>query len=340
MKSLSLTNLWNNSLILEDKELKPRDWCRASELGKTLVDRYLIMKGEKPSNPPNDRSRRKFFAGHVWEYIAGLILTQMGIIISKQEVTKTEDMPLVVYGHLDYLVGGRPNYNKARDEIKRVPMDEAMLERFLKVIDNFEQEYGTDEIETRVHEIKSVSHYAIEKIQNGGVIDGHDLQIDHYQRALKMDHGLITYISKDDALMAERIVSRSKELDDRLRKDITTLKGHLESNTRPEAAPLILFEEKFTKNFGVEYSQYLTLVYGFDTPEEYRNAVQSKIASWNRLLKRLKDINEGKTTPTGKPILLTDKNKIAIDEINKAGWDAQNLAVVAVVEEDEEITIE
>jgi len=336
-RGLSLTKLWNNSLILDERELKARDYCWASELGKPQIDRYLSMKGVKQSNPPNERSKRKFFAGNIWEFIAGLVLHQMGIIITKQEHIVNEDMPLKVTGRLDYMIGGTPDYNKARSYIASMPFDQEMMARFLKVIDNFENEYGQDEIRPMVHEIKSCSHYVIEKIQEGGNIEGHDFQIDHYLRGLKMNSGIIDYISRDDALMAERVVTRSEAMDKRLLQDLSTLKGYLDANQEPPKAPLITFENKFSKNFGVEYSSYLTKVYGFETPEDYRNSVQSKIASWNRLLKRLKDINEGKQTPTGKSILLTDKNKLAVDEIAREGFgDANVLSKKAKIEEEEE----
>lgn len=341
MRNLSLTKLWNNSLILEEKELYPRDYCRASELGQSIVDRYLRMIGTKPSNPPNDRTKGKFFAGRMWEWIAGIVLHQLGIIQTQQTETWTEDMPLRVRGHLDYLIGGIPDYNKARKFMSALPFDEETLERFMKVINNFEEEYGFDEITPTVHEIKSCSHYVVEMIQAGGSIDGHDLQIDHYLRGMKMDNGIIDYISKNDSVMAERLVKRSADIDRHLYLDLSTLKQYLDAKQQPPPAPLILFDNKFTKNFSVEYSQYLKLVYDFETPEAYRNSVQGKIASWNRVIKRLQSIDKGETTPTGKKILLTDKNKIAIEEMSKEGWNATELAKVAsIVEDEEEILID
>jgi hypothetical protein len=337
MKQISLTKLWNNSLILEDRELKERDYAWASELGKSKVDRFLAMKAVKPTNPPNDRSRRKFFSGNIWEFIAGLVLWQMGIIINKQEEVWSEDMPLRVKGKLDYLVGGYPDYNKAREVISQLPFQKEITDRFMRVINNFEEEYGHDEIETMVHELKSCSQYVIEKIQGGGCILGHDLQIDHYLRGLKMEKGIIDYISKDDALMAERWIKRNDDTDKKMREDLAELKGYLESNTRPPADPLILFEEKFTKNFNVEYSGYLTLVYGFERPDQYADAVKGKIASWNRVLARLKQIENGEKTKTGKEIKLTPKNEDAIKSMEAEGYDAYTLAKVAQVELEEEL---
>lgn len=342
MKTLSLTKLWNQSLVLQDRELKERDYAWASELGKSMIDRYLAMKAVKPTNPPNDRSRRKFFAGNIWEFIAGLVLWQMGVIQDKQQEVWTEDMPLRVKGKLDYLIGGKPDYNKARSVISALPFQKEITDRFMNVINNFEEEYGTDEIEEMVHELKSCSHFVIEKIEGGGSINGHDLQIDHYLRGLKMERGIIDYISKDDALMAERMIYRNALVDDRMRTDLSFLKGYLDADQRPNPEPLIVFEEKFTKNFNIEYSSYLTLVYGYEQPHEYADSVKGKISSWNRVLARIKSIEKGevnkptKKFPDGAPKILTDKNKAAIDEMAANGWDAYKLAKVAQVEETEE----
>jgi hypothetical protein len=114
------------------------------------------------------------------------------------------------------------------------------------------------------------------------------------------------------------------------------LREHLDSNTRPEPLSLITFEGKFKKRLDIEYSNYLTFIYGFKEPMEYSDSVKGKVASWNRLLKRLKDINEGKKTATGKETKLTPKNEIAIAEMASEGWNAQELAAKAKLIEDEE----
>ena len=62
-----------------------------------------------------------------------------------------------------------------------------------------------------------------------------------------MKRGIIDYISRDDALMAERIVECSEAMDKRLYQDLSTLKGYLEANQEPPVAPLITFENKFSK---------------------------------------------------------------------------------------------
>lgn len=338
---LTFSEIWNNSLITEDRPVTPRDYCWASELGKSQIDRYLAMTGVAHSNSPNTRSRRKFFAGNVWEFVAGLILSQLGIVQDKQQEVWTEGV-LRVKGKLDYMIGGKPNYNKARKAISALPFQKEMTDRFIKVIDRFEETIGYEEIEPRIHEIKSCSEYVIDKLQNGGYISGHDLQIYHYLKGLNMPQGEIDYISKNDALMETRVVNYPDEkLERRYTEDLVTLKGYLDAKQQPPKEPMILFEEKFTKNFNVEYSNYLTLVYGFKEPMEYSELVKGKIQRWNRVLARLKDIQEGKRgkptkkEPEGKLVTLTDNNKEAIEEMTNEGHDAYALCKIAKVEQEE-----
>ena len=113
---LTFAQIWNDSLITQDRELKARDYCWGSELGKPMIDRYLAMTAHPYSNTPNTRSRRKFFAGNVWEFVSGLILAQLGVMQDKQQEVWTEGV-LRVKGKLDYLLGGKPDYAKARAAI-------------------------------------------------------------------------------------------------------------------------------------------------------------------------------------------------------------------------------
>ncbi len=334
---LFLSEIWNESVNTTDRPLVKRDYAWASELGKSLIDRYLTMTAEQPTNPPNARARRKFFAGNVWEMIIGIVLNTMGIVKGGQDEVWCKDTPIPVKGKLDYLIGGKPDYNKAIDMIISYPFPHEIQSRLLKVVDLFREKYGDKEFDVLVHEVKSCSSFVIDKIMNGGDIPGHDLQIYHYLRGLKLPIGHIDYVSKDDALMATRVINNpNKEIEGKYFGDLTTLRSYLDSGQRPPQEPLILFEGKFTKNFNIEYSNYLTLVYGFQSPEHYRNEVSGKISSWNRVLKRIQDIENGVTTKTGKAITLTDKNKEAVDEMSKYGLNPYELSKTAQIESEEE----
>jgi hypothetical protein len=45
---------------------------------------------------------------------------------------------------------------------------------------------------------------------------------------------------------------------------------------------------RFTRNWGVEYSNYLTMLYGFETQLEFEEAVNPTVARWNSVLRRMK----------------------------------------------------
>ena len=105
--SWRFSKLWNQSLLsIPDKPLIKRNYIFASELGQSYVDRYLKMWATPYTNPPNDRSRRKFSSGHCWEWIVGLVLTMCGILKEKQLRGEVE-IPkcLRVSGRLDFIAG-------------------------------------------------------------------------------------------------------------------------------------------------------------------------------------------------------------------------------------------
>jgi len=342
MYQFNFRKIWNESLPMTQREPKERNYLYASELYKPMIDRYLALKGTPPSNVPNEKSFRKFWSGNAWNFIAGLVLHQLGIVQAAEHVVNIEDLPVPVHGRLDYLVGGIPDYDKARKTISSYPFEKEMMERFMTVINNFEQTVGHQEIELMVHEIKSCSEFVINMINEGGHITGHDLQVYHYLKGLNMQRGVISYISKNDSLMGDVIINHpDANLENLYMGDLLLLRGYLDDNTRPEPLSLITFEGKFKKRLDIEYSNYLTLVYGFKEPMEYSDSVKGQVSRWNRVLARLKDIQDGKRgkptkkEPEGKLVALTDNNKSAIDEMSKDGYNAYELAKEAVIIEEE-----
>lgn len=332
----SMKEVWNGAALRPDREMKVRDYCWASELAKPLVDRYLAMKATKPTNPPNMRSRRKFLMGNIIEEIQGIIISTLGLKVDKQQEVWTHGI-IPVKGKIDFLVEGTPDYEKARHDINKLGFSEEFIGYLLSVIDKFEEKIGQKELAPMVRECKSCSQYVLSMLQEGGSIIGHKLQLFHYLKGLNLPLGYVDYISKDDALMEDcRVEYPDKALEKRYNDDLEDLHAHLVNNEMPPPAPLIIFEGKFKQNFSVEYSNYLTMVYGFKTPEEYRNSIKAKISGRNRLLARIKMIEAGELTPTGKAIVLTPKNQIAIEEMAKEGLDAFALAKKAVVVEEEE----
>jgi hypothetical protein len=73
----------------------------------------------------------------------------------------------------------------------------------------------------------------------------------------------------------------------------------------PGKEPEVFFEEgtwRFVKNWKVEYSNYLTLLYGYETPEQYgKFKWQRTLASWNRVFKRC--VRGDNITPKNKEVI-------------------------------------
>jgi len=333
----SMRDVWNMASLRPDRPLVERDYLWASQLNQPTVDNFLSMKGEKPTNPPNARSRRKFLAGNIWEDIQTIPIKAMGIRLEKQEEVWTHGR-IKVKGKLDFLIEGKPDYEQARHYISKLYFSTELTDYLLAVVDRFYNVYGDTEFAPMVRECKSCSSYVIEKVQRGGRMIGHELQLYHYLKGLNLPMGYVDYISKDDALMEQvKVEYPNKDLEMRYERTIDELYEYLVHNERPPVSPLIVWEGKFQRNFYVEYSNYLTLLYGFETPEEYRNFVSKTITARNAVLARMKKIEKGETTPTGKPIVLTDKNKVALEEIEKAGFNIKELVADMMDIEEEEV---
>jgi hypothetical protein len=301
------SNLWNAALhTLPERPLQKREYIYASELGLGFCDRYLKMNAVPYTNPPNDRSRRKFVAGHMWEWVVSLILTMCGILKERQ-LRGVVELPglLNVVGKLDFIAGGQIDWEKAKAEVVRIQklfqlsLDE--MPPFINhainhIMAEMEKQFKKNPLKEVVFECKSVSSYMSEKMQKSGAQSHHVLQTGHYIIANRMDEGLLTYICKDDCICTEFSIINSKELLRFYKDDVSQMTEHFRATNKknvmkslPPIEPEVLFEDgvfRFNKNFRVEYSNYLTLLYGFKTPEDYRNQWAKQISSWNYTFKR------------------------------------------------------
>src|SRR5574343_412481 len=120
MKSWSIQKIWNEMLVSE-RELKPRNYIYASEIGQPYLDRYLKMKGVKPTNAFEPRFLRIFYCGHIFEEeVVERIFKILGIfIISQVRVVYKERGLLPVVGRHDPKVGGKINIEQSELELSR-----------------------------------------------------------------------------------------------------------------------------------------------------------------------------------------------------------------------------
>src|SRR3990167_8375221 len=115
-----IQEIWNKSFDLKNYGVKPRNYLRASEIGKPFLDVYLACKGIEPSNPYDERVMRKFEAGRLFEWLIGNVFRKSGLEVKSNESIPPIEIPdcLRVYGHYDFLVSGGANWKEAEERVK------------------------------------------------------------------------------------------------------------------------------------------------------------------------------------------------------------------------------
>lgn len=285
----SFSSLWNASLDIDrQRELVERDYVWASELGRGFYDRYWKMKGREPTTPPNLRTRRKFEAGNLMEWVIRQVLSRAGVLKESQEHIVYEGGPIKVTGRCDFRAGGEVTPLSEGDLI-------GMPENFAAIashtVDLLMDKYPDGLREVGL-EIKSCAAIMFDRyLEAPG--PHHALQAFHYARTTK-EPFLLIYVSRDDLRMCEWIILPEHEqyriLYDKDLKDMSEYLKFSEEEISEHKEPLLLWEdEKFKKNFEVEYSNYLT-DYGFERPDEYTD--KAKIST--RLNNVVKSIKIGK----------------------------------------------
>lgn len=315
--SWTLSKIWNESLDQSERHVAaPRDRMWASELAKSDVDIYLKMLGTEASNPPNARALRKMEAGNIWEWIIQFILRRCGIYKDSQEYMKTQIEGCVeVSGKLDFIAGGKVSYDQAEALVKDFNFPEVFTRAITNILEYFKANYP-DGLDDKILEIKSVSSFGFDKVERTGQpLAGHDLQLYHYLRAKKMD-GAIVYIDRDSARMIEMFVEHTDpRLAARYEEKVRRVSDFYARKEQPPKEPLILFDDgdaRFAKNFNVEYSSFLTMLYGFADQQTYDDEISPKVERWNRVLGRIKKGDK-----------MTENNEQALAEMTEAGWDVE-----------------
>jgi hypothetical protein len=318
----SFYSIWNSSLEegRSNKPVESRQKIWASELGGSMIDRYLKMTGVQPSNPFTPRALRKFEAGNIWEAIVGYVLRRAGILQARQEWLKYQYEGLLpVTGKLDFIAGGKPDYEKAFDTIHREFdwLPEFISRATANIIQSLREEYP-DGLANIILEIKSCSAFMFERYEKNGNADlKHKLQNFHYLKAKSMPEGHIVYISKDDARMLEVGVLNPSLLENDYKKDIETISHYVLNNIEPPKEKFIVFDKdwgQFSANYKVGYSSYLTHLYNFENQKAFDDIYKPIVERWNRVLGRICGSKE-----------MTDNNREAIDEMAKEGFDIEEI---------------
>lgn len=300
-KAWSFASVWNESLDTDrQRSLVPRDYVWASELGKGMYDRYWKMKGRQPTTPPGVRAQRKFEAGNLTEWVMQQVLVRAGILQSAQQKLEYTDGPIRVSGRCDFMAGG---------DIQDVDLlDLGLPETFRLVaeaaIQKLKEKYPKGLREQGL-EIKSCSGLMFDRYKAAPSLH-HALQAFFYAHTTQRPY-MIVYVSRDDLRVCEWVIMPNDEQWARLfDEDIEKIAVIMENISEEEVGitlfrgepikePLLTWDietGKFSKNWEVEYSSYLT-DYGFERPDEYKKPAGSCATRLNNIVKKIR---------AGKPI--------------------------------------
>lgn len=307
-----LAEVWNNAFDRSEvREYKPRDYVYATELGKSNIDIYLALKGEKPSNAPDGRAQRKFEAGNYFESLVKVILLRAGILIAEQvPLRKQIEGMVMVSGRLDFLAGGQIDWEKAR-KFSEAPefsfLPEKSKEAFMQIIDYLALTYPAG-MPRMIMDLKSCSASMFENyLRMGHGSESHMLQVAHYLISSEMPLGRLDYLCRDDLRLISYpvVVEDIRPLYEKRLKEITEMlkKGEPEKEKEIVWNPDL---KKFQANWKVQYSNYLTKVYGYGNENEFGTPMRKKANRWNGAIKRIK---EGKEPTKGTAISILEITK-------------------------------
>lgn len=345
----SLGQIWEESFrCVPERPMQSRNRIYASELGGSFYDRYLKMNAHPYSNPFNFRSQGKMMAGKFFEAVVKTILIGTGIY-RREQLKGLIEMPncLPVSGKLDFVAGGNIDWDEAKHRAEQVKQFFAFIFEDLspftnhmtdKILIHFKNLFSYTPLMEKILEVKSISGFVFQLVKKGNKPRrGHPLQGLHYLLANKnIEKGLLTYISREDVSLHEFDITREKGLLKEYKEDVATMTAYYEDcigkdymKHIPPTDPEVLFEEasfKFVKNNKVEYSNYLTMGYGYKNIDHFKEKWDKPIQKWSAVFRR--HVLEGQ--PTGKkgnPLKLTDDNKIVIEEVRKIfpEWDKYRL---------------
>lgn len=312
---------------LPERPMVKRNYIYASELGLDYCTRYLKMHAHPFSNPYNDRTKRKFMSGQIFEWIVYLILSVTGILKAKQ-LKGSVELPglLRVSGKLDFVAGGEVvDWEQSRQEMKTIqrlfalsfsdmpPIIEHSVDRILF---RMEQMFSRVPLREYIMECKAVSAFVSDLIEKSNKPRaGHPLQTLHYLLANKeIPEGFIGYINKDSFEYNQFLVQPTKDLLKQYRDDVKTMTDYYNNSGKnflknmPPKSPEVVFEEasfRFVKSNGAEYTPYLTMLYGYKNIDEFKERWQKPLNSWNYTFKRV--VLGKNLTPTNKEAIIEAK---------------------------------
>lgn len=320
----SMAKVWNDTIGNKpERPATARERVWASELGKPNIEIFLKMRGVPATNPPNQRSKRKFSAGNLFEWIVSIILKRAGILKSAQKWVGHQYPGLLeVSGKIDFVAGGIPDYENFEAKLKEMELPEDFLIASEAVVEHFKLKYP-EGLADMYLEIKSCSSFMMNSMEKTNRSSrNHRLQLFHYLKSENYPRGNVVYICRDDLRMLEVPVQNPSEVEEEYKTAISEITGYYNRHKNtpiekiikqigtdsepqwvynpmkleglPPLEKYVVWDDdlgKFARNWGVEYSSYLTMLYGFLTQLEFEEAVNPTVGRWNRVLARMKTAN-------------------------------------------------
>ena len=269
-----IQDIWNETLIDKPFEINKRDYIRASDIGKSFLDRYYSMTGEPWTNVFDARVLRIFEAGNLYEWLVRLILVRAGILHSTQEEVKiTGSDHLDVIGHLDFIGGGEPNWNMAKQivpQLEQLYFPTRMLKIADGIIARLQEKFpaGLPKVLFDVKSINSMVFWRHMSKNEGNqplmeAYDHHVLQLYTYMKGKGFNEGRLLYISKDDLTLAEAEVRADEGLEKRWRTDVQQMSYYYRQGIVPPREPDIVWDKnKYRINWKIQRSNYLEKIVG------------------------------------------------------------------------------
>ena len=165
---------------------------------------------------------------------------------------------------------------------------EVNVEMASKILESF-QEQGIKQFTPILCEIKSMNSRAYwhhSKMAVGDKFEGqhhHKMQLWAYMHATGIEKGVIFYVSRDDLMVNEvEVMLDDKQLRDDVLGYIETMSGYYHSGKTPPLEKEILYDsekKKFVTNKKVQYSNYITKLYGYDSGGDYRGFSSEEVTS-------------------------------------------------------------
>lgn len=311
-----IAEIWNKALSNgEKREPQERKHLWATDMSKGLADVYLQMKGEKPTNPPNDRAKRKFEAGNVCEWVVKLILLRAGLLkVAQQRVEYQYKGLLPMSGKIDYVAGGKPDMKKIKEDLETMDVPEVFKRSTLAIVNHIAKKYPNG-LPEMPFEIKSIASFGADDMERKGkAIQPHLMQMKFYLNGSRYEKGMLTYICRDDLRMFEYEVTRHDKIEKEIKKFCKNSTDYWRRDEQPPVEDMITFDGRFSKNLKIEYSMYLKKLYGYKEPRNYSDFVSPIVMRWNRVLTRIK-----------KKQAMTKNNEKALKEMKEWGFTTKKI---------------